>query len=114
MMEKELCVKCGDCAACCPKQCITMREDRVIGDYDSMLCLQQSEERTARRCYPCGICTKVCPIGQDRRIYKEPGFRKKYLNEAEALKNDPGDPAYSSWQHIRAYGVSSEPPKRKS
>lgn len=114
VLEKELCIKCKACAICCPNKCITMRDDRVIGDYDSAACLAKAEELTARRCYPCGICTKVCPVGQDRKLYKEKGTRKKYLNEAEALAENPRDPEYRSWQHIRSYGVQAGPVKKKS
>ena len=105
MVEKELCIKCEACAKCCPKKAIAMRKDRVIGDYDKMACLEMAEELTCRRCYPCGICTKVCPVGQDRRLYPQKGVMKKYLKEAEALATNPDDPEYKSWSHIRKYGV---------
>jgi epoxyqueuosine reductase QueG len=112
MLDKELCIKCEACARCCPKRAITMRKDRVIGDYDKTACLEMTEELTARRCYPCGICTKVCPIGQDRLLYKQKGVLKKYLKEAEALAANPDDPEYKSWSHIRKYG-SLTPRKTK-
>src|SRR5512137_4648 len=44
MQPKELCIKCGLCAALCPKQAITPRGDRVIGDYDKTACLEMAEE----------------------------------------------------------------------
>jgi epoxyqueuosine reductase len=106
MIEKDLCIGCGACAKSCPRKAIGMRKDRVIGDYDSMACLGMAEELTARRCYPCGICTKVCPIGADRALYKQKGAVKKYLREAEALEANPDDPEYKSWTHLRKYGVS--------
>ncbi len=106
MLGKELCIKCAACAKCCPKKAIRMRPDRVIGDYDSTACLEMAEELTAKRCYPCGICTKVCPIGEDRTLYKQRGAVKKYLREAEALAANPEDPEYKSWTHLRKYGVS--------
>jgi len=105
MVEKDLCIKCEACAKCCPKKAIGMRPDRVIGDYDSMACLEMAEELTARRCYPCGICTKVCPIGADRALYNQKGAMKKYLREAAALAENPDDPDYQSWTHLRKYGV---------
>lgn len=114
VMDKELCIKCNACALCCPNSCIKLREDRVIGDYDKAACLTKADELTARRCYPCGVCVKVCPIGKDRLIYKEKGTRKKYLEEAEALEENPGNPVYRSWQHIRAYGTPAEPHKKKN
>jgi epoxyqueuosine reductase QueG len=106
MIEKELCIKCTACAKCCPKAAIHMRPDQVIGDYDKAACLEMTEELTARRCYPCGICTKVCPIGTDRSLYKQTKAMKKYLQEAEALGKNPDDPEYKSWTHVRKYGVA--------
>jgi epoxyqueuosine reductase len=106
MIEKDLCIKCEACAKCCPKKAIRMRPDRVVGDYDDQACLEMAEELVARRCFPCGICTKVCPIGKDRTIYKQPGIVKKYLREAEALAANPEDPEYKAWTHLRKYGVA--------
>jgi epoxyqueuosine reductase QueG len=106
MMGKDLCIKCQACAKCCPKKAIRMRPDRVIGDYDDQACLKMAEELVAQRCFPCGICTKVCPIGKDRTLYKQSGTMKKYLREAEALKANPEDPEYKAWSHLRKYGVA--------
>jgi epoxyqueuosine reductase len=108
MIPKDLCIKCAACAKCCPKNAIRLRSDRVIGDYDKLACLARTEELTARRCYPCGICSKVCPIGKDRHLYEERGAMKKYLREAEALAANPDDPEYKSWAHLRKYGVASK------
>jgi epoxyqueuosine reductase len=106
VMQKEICIKCGACAKCCPKQAIRMRPDRIVGDYDDRACLEMAEELVAARCFPCGICTKVCPIGKDRTIYKQAGTMKKYLREQEALAANPEDPEYRSWTHLRKYGIA--------
>jgi len=106
MIDKDLCIKCEACAKCCPKSAIRMRSDRVIGDYDDQACLEMAEDLVARRCFPCGICTKVCPIGKDRNIYKQPGIMKKYLRETEALAANSEDPEYKAWTHLRKYGVA--------
>lgn len=105
MVKKDLCIKCGLCALCCPKKAITMKENQVIGGYDKTACLEMAEELTQRRCYPCGICIKVCPVGKDRLLYKQKGIQKKYLREAEALAANPDDPEYKPWSHIRKYGT---------
>jgi epoxyqueuosine reductase QueG len=106
MIEKDLCIKCELCALCCPKKALTMKKDRVIGDYDKTACLEMAEELTRRGCYPCGICIKVCPIGRDRLLYKRKGLRKKYLSEAGASASAPDDPDHRAWNHIRKYGVT--------
>ena len=106
MMGKELCIKCQACAKCCPKKAIRMRADRVVGDYDDQACLEMAEELVAQRCFPCGICTKVCPIGNDRALYPQSGIMKKYLKEAETLSANSDDPEYKAWTHLRKYGVA--------
>ena len=102
----ELCISCGLCASLCPKNAIRPREDGIIGDYDKTACLKMHEELVARRSHPCGVCTKVCPIGKDRLLYKSKGSRKKYVEEKDTLAINPDDPEYQSWTHIRKYGVA--------
>jgi epoxyqueuosine reductase QueG len=109
LQPKELCIKCGLCASLCPKSAIKDREDQVIGDYDKKACLEMHEELVARRANPCGICTKVCPIGKDRLLYKSKNSRRKYVEEKEKLDINQEDPSYQSWSHIRRYGVAHKP-----
>lgn len=106
LQSKELCIKCGLCVDLCPKNAIQPREDRVMGEYDKTACLKMHEELLVNRSNPCGICTKVCPVGKDRLLYKSKGIRKKYVEEKDALAANPDDPAYQSWTHLRKYGVS--------
>ena len=73
-----------------------MRQDRVIADYDKTACLEMTEELTARRCYPCGICTKVCPIGKDRSLVQTNQIHEEVFEETEALAKNPDDPEYKS------------------
>lgn len=106
LQPRELCIKCKLCASLCPKNAIGPREDCISGDYDKTACLEMHEELVARRSNPCGICTKVCPIGKDRLLYKSKGSRKKYIEEKETLSANPDAPEYQSWAHIRKYGVA--------
>jgi epoxyqueuosine reductase len=104
VVVKDLCIKCEACAKCCPVNALRLREDSFKGDYDVPACLERHIELTHDKAYPCGICTKVCPIGKDRILYKQRGIVKKYLQEADALAVNPEDPKYKTWTHVRKYG----------
>jgi ferredoxin len=58
------------------------------------------------RHWPCGVCLKVCPIGEDRKLYRRTGVAD-YLREAEALRTDPLDPRYRHLTHLRTHGSES-------
>lgn len=104
VLEKDLCIRCEACVKCCPKDALTASPNRIAGDYDVNACIDQHIELVRKKCYPCGICIKVCPIGKDRVLYKQKGIVKKYLEEENKLAADPDDPEYRSWTHIRRYG----------
>ncbi|MEA4973086.1 MAG: 4Fe-4S dicluster domain-containing protein [Candidatus Metalachnospira sp.] len=104
ILEKELCIKCGACVKCCPVDALIMSDDKVKGDFVLSPCLDRHIELSHNKAYPCGICTKVCPIGKDRILYPQKGIMKLYLQEEEALAADPDDPRYRSWTHVRKYG----------
>jgi len=105
VMEKEQCIRCETCVRCCPKEAIVPRKDRVVGDFRRDACMDMAEELTRRRVYPCGICTKVCPVGADRKLYPQRGIVKRYLAERETLARDPEAGEYRSWEHIRRHGA---------
>ncbi|OPX87573.1 MAG: Epoxyqueuosine reductase [Pelotomaculum sp. PtaB.Bin104] len=105
MLAKEQCIKCKACITCCPPAALNWDGKAPLADYDKIACAKWHEELTRRRCYPCGICTKVCPVGEDRKnVYQEKGIMKKYLEEEKALARDPNDPRYRSWTHVRNFG----------
>lgn len=84
--DKELCIKCGLCATCCPKKALTVREDRIPGDYDVSACTAMAEALSRGRRFPCGVCTKVCPIGQDRLLYRQKVLRSKHVRDSKILE----------------------------
>jgi epoxyqueuosine reductase len=104
IMEKELCIKCLACAQCCPVNALSPAAGELIAGYNVMACTDEAARLTQKRSYPCGICIKVCPIGEDRKLFKESGIIKKYREEKEALAKNPDDPEYQSWIHARRYG----------
>lgn len=47
------CTSCAACANVCPKQAITMAEDKVFGHYRPMI--------NQQTCVDCGLCQNICP-----------------------------------------------------
>lgn len=103
--EKELCIRCRACIKCCPPG--ALKYPAPPGEpavYDKIACARRADELTRRRCYPCGICSKVCPVGEDRKLFKAVKSTEKYLRERELLKKEPDHPDYRGWEHFRRYG----------
>lgn len=102
---RELCIKCKNCLQCCPVDAFDWDGKSPAAGYDKAACARWHENLTRRRCYPCGICTKVCPVGEDRKkLYPEKGVNQKYLGEKDALLSNPDDIRYRNWVHVRNYG----------
>ena len=40
---------------------------------DKKSCAEHSAELNRQGISPCGICIKVCPVGEDRRLYGRDG-----------------------------------------
>ncbi len=93
VMIKQLCVRCMRCVDHCPVRAIEP------GDYpgqiiDKARCTEHNASLSRRGISPCGICIKVCPVGEDRRIH---GRTDMSIYEGKGPFDD-------SWRHARAYG----------
>jgi len=80
----------------------------MIAHMDKTACAKHHAILRQEERYPCGICIKVCPIGQDRVLYQSTNKSKLYLEEKEALSANPDDPRYSGWVHVRKHGSKGE------
>lgn len=101
VLENELCIKCEVCKKCCPTSAFTTTGN-LIAEMDRKKCAEYHEKLKGDYRYPCGVCIKVCPIGDDRKIYGN--NTQMYLMEKEALLNDPDSADYSGWIHCRSHG----------
>lgn len=101
MLFEELCIKCELCRKCCPTSAFTTTE-HLIADMDKTKCAVYHEKLKKDYHYPCGVCIKVCPIGNDRILYGK--STRKYLKEKEILSQDPNNAEYSGWIHCRSFG----------
>lgn len=95
-MEKQLCVRCMRCVKACPVQAIG-DIDYPKASIDKMKCTGRSIELKKRYRSPCGICIKVCPVGEDRKLY-----RRKDMGLYDGPEKDPD--LFKAWEHVRKYG----------
>lgn len=107
LVEEELCTKCRICQKLCPSQAFTTRDDQLIAAMDKKACAEHHARLRQEHRYPCGICIKVCPVGDDRKIYGSNDVRL-YFEEKEAIEADPDDPRYARWVHLRRHGSNGE------
>ena len=104
MLRKTLCIRCRACVDCCPVNAFKYREDELVAEYDKVACARRAKMLVGKGRYPCGICIKVCPVGEDRKLYGRENALRHYREEVRALKRDQEDPAYGPWTHIRRHG----------
>jgi hypothetical protein len=79
----------------------------AAADFDAVACTQHHRKLVAESRWPCGVCLKVCPIGEDRKLYQRT-HAADYLREAEALRSDRYDPCYSYLTHLRTHGSDGD------
>lgn len=102
VQTSELCQKCGQCQQLCPVQALSQQEESM--DYKA--CQDYEGNLKQAFCDPCSNCIKVCPVGEDRILFKSLDS-EKYRREKTALAQDPQHPEYQSWVHLRSYGSFS-------
>jgi epoxyqueuosine reductase QueG len=106
--EKDLCKKCGLCGRLCPAGALVARPDRIAAGFDAVACTIHHQKLVAESRFPCGVCVKVCPIGEDRKLYKRTRVAD-YLREYKALEDNPGDAEYRHLTHLRTHGSGGGP-----
>jgi epoxyqueuosine reductase QueG len=96
IMQEDLCTRCMRCAHACPAHAIEEGEyPRTLTIKDR--CTEHNIGLASRYISPCGICIKVCPIGEDREAFG----RKDAGMYADPMKHPE---RHRAWEHVRAYG----------
>ena len=82
IQNKKDCCGCAACVQRCPKQCISLKEDKEGFLYPVV------EENS---CIDCGLCEKVCPwLNRSRKIPPKEVLAVKNRNEKERLASSSG------------------------
>jgi epoxyqueuosine reductase QueG len=107
LMEKELCNGCKLCGRLCPSNALLPDAGKLIAKMDAIRCTEFHQVLLQEKRWPCGICAKVCPVGEDRKLYKSTNVGL-YAKEQEAIRNNPEDPLYKHLVHLRLHGSDGD------
>ena len=97
LLEKPLCTRCQRCVEACPVHALD-EGDYPTGLTDKKTCANRSEALAKRFISPCGICIRVCPVGEDRTRF---GHRDMGMYDED---NTGFDRYHRAWNHVRSYG----------
>jgi epoxyqueuosine reductase len=97
IIEQPLCTQCMQCVKICPVKALDGRE-YPEGLTDKKMCAIRSEALFKRFISPCGLCIKVCPVGEDRKLYQSED--PEIYNEEDSRF----DQYHRAWKHVRSYG----------
>jgi len=97
LMKIDLCTRCHRCVEMCPARALP-EDPYPLGITRKEACTEYSAALFRRHASPCGVCIKVCPVGEDRQHFDrtDPGiYSRQYPDPALAR----------AWAHVRRYGL---------
>ena len=96
LLDQDLCTRCMRCVRMCPAAALG-EQDYPDGLTDKKSCAAHSAELNRQGISPCGICIKVCPVGEDRKLFGR---------EDMSIYGDKGrfPELEGAWEHVRRYG----------
>lgn len=108
LVKKPLCNRCKLCERLCPAKAFSENKNSFYADMNKEACTRRHLKLREECHWPCGICAKVCPVGEDRKLYKSQNLRRyleEYAGSGSAAKSQ--DPVIKGWEHLRSHGSSS-------
>lgn len=96
LMVGDLCTRCLACVKECPVNAVK-RDGDFPPPVDKISCATRSKKLRSEYRSPCGICIKVCPVGEDRKVFNR---------EDVSIYDKEHTPAKykKAWGHVRNYG----------
>ena len=92
----DLCTRCLACVKNCPVNAVKMEGD-FPPPVDKITCATRSKKLRNEHRSPCGICIKVCPVGEDRKFFNR--------EDTSIYDKDKTPAKYrKAWEHVRKYG----------
>jgi len=95
--NKQLCTNCMRCVKTCPVNAIP-EGGYPEGLTNKIACARRSEGLSRRYMSPCGMCIRICPVGNDRKMYGREDM-KIYSEE-----NPDNEQLHRAWHHVRSDG----------
>ncbi len=80
LAEKNICVGCTVCANVCPRQCVEMKKNPNGFAYPAIV--------GAQRCVECGLCSKSCPVLDNKGISQRLPSAYSVLSKDEFVRKD--------------------------
>ncbi|MCL2550205.1 MAG: 4Fe-4S dicluster domain-containing protein [Methanimicrococcus sp.] len=111
MKKKRLCTECMACARFCPTGAVSNDKEKPypVSRIDKVKCTDYSGILGGQGISPCGVCIKVCPVGEDRKIFSRENIQiyeeKANDKRDKKPKNEADEKLIQSWAHIRRYGT---------
>lgn len=101
IMEENLCIQCMRCVEVCPAKALSGR-DYPQETTDKKACAVENMRLVEKYIHPCGLCIKVCPVGDDRRLF---GREDVTIYDEEDARHEK---LHRAWRHVRNYGGKVE------
>jgi epoxyqueuosine reductase len=105
LKTKDLCTRCMSCAESCPVKAIPLTEnkDEFPQQMDKITCARRSKKLKNKYIFPCGICIKVCPVGNDRKVFKRENINI-YLEDKDSNEDKDFNKYKKACKHVKKYG----------
>jgi len=103
LLEEELCTRCLLCRKICPAGALSGDRKSRFAQMDKQRCLRHGHRLREAFRNPCGFCTKVCPVGEDRKLFRSTN-PKIYFEEKAPPAGALNAEKSRSRRHIRKHG----------